>query len=181
MQNKGFVKVFAVLLSLVCLFYISFSFVTRHYISKAKEYAKGNPVVEQSYLDSIANKKVYFWNYTFKECREMEISLGLDLKGGMNVILEVSVPDVIKTLANNTADPTFNKAINTAAKEAVTSQQDVISLFVRDYKQLAPTSSLARIFSTTQLKGKVQLQSSDAEVEKAIREEVQSAVNNSVA
>jgi len=179
MQNKGFVKVFAVLLSLVCLFYISFSFVTRHYISKAKEYAKGNPVVEQSYLDSIANKKVYFWNYTFKECREMEISLGLDLKGGMNVILEVSVPDVIKTLANNTADPTFNKAINTAAKEAVTSQQDVISLFVRDYKQLAPTSSLARIFSTTQLKGKVQLQSSDAEVEKAIREEVQSAVNNS--
>ena len=102
MQNKGFVKVFAVLLTLVCVFYLSFSFVTRHYTNKAKEVANGNAKVEQEYLDSLANEpvwKIWKWNYTLKQCREMEISLGLDLKGGMNVILEVSVPDVIKALA----------------------------------------------------------------------------------
>ena len=95
MQNKGFVRVFAILLTLVCVFYLSFSFVTRHYTSKAKEFAR-RCEVEQDYLDSLANEKVYFGNWTLKQCREMEISLGLDLKGGMNVILEVSVPDVIK-------------------------------------------------------------------------------------
>ena len=89
MQNKGFVKVFAVLLTLVCVFYLSFSFVTRHYTNKAKEIANGDPKVEQDYLDSLSNEKVMLWNWTLKQCREMEISLGLDLKGGMNVILEV--------------------------------------------------------------------------------------------
>ena len=98
MQNKGFVKVFAVLLTLVCLFYLSFSFVTRHYTNKAKEVANGDPKVEQDYLDSLSNEKVWLGNWPLKQCREMEISLGLDLKGGMNVILEVSVPDVIKAL-----------------------------------------------------------------------------------
>jgi SecD/SecF fusion protein len=179
MQNKGFVKVFATLLTLVCLFYISFSFVTSHYTKLAKEYAKGNPALEQSYLDSIANKKVYLWSYTFKDCRETEISLGLDLKGGMNVILEVSVPDVIKTLANNTADPTFNKALSIAAKEAETSQSDIVSLFVNEYHALAPNATLARLFATQQLKGKVLLTSSDKEVMKALREEIQVAVSNS--
>ena len=96
MQNKGFVRVFAILLTLVCVFYLSFSFVTRHYTNKAKEFAKGDVKVEQDYLDSLSNEKVWFGNWTLKQCREMEISLGLDLKGGMNVILEVSVPDVIK-------------------------------------------------------------------------------------
>ena len=99
MQNKGFVKVFAVLLTLVCVFYLSFSFVTRHYNNKAKEIANGDMKVEQDYLDSLSNEKVWLGNWTLKQCREMEISLGLDLKGGMNVILEVSVPDVIKALA----------------------------------------------------------------------------------
>ena len=88
MQNKGFVKVFAVLLTLVCVFYLSFSFVTRHYTNKAKEIANGDTKVEQDYLDSLSNEKVWLGNYTLKQCREMEISLGLDLKGGMNVILE---------------------------------------------------------------------------------------------
>lgn len=179
MQNKGLVKVLTVLLTLVCVFYLSFSFVTRHYMNKAKEIAKGNPVAEQVYLDSIAGKKVFLWNYTFKDCREMEISLGLDLKGGMNVILEVSVPDVIKTLANNNADPTFNKALNMAAKEAATSQSDIVTLLAKNYHQLAPGASLARLFATQQLKGKVLLQSSDADVMKALREEIQVAVTNS--
>ena len=111
MQNKGFVRVFAILLTLVCVFYLSFSFVTRHYTSKAKEFAKGDVKVEQDYLDSLANEKVYFGNWTLKQCREMEISLGLDLKGGMNVILEVSVPDVIKVLADNKTDEAFNQAL----------------------------------------------------------------------
>ena len=120
MQNKGFVRVFAILLTLVCVFYLSFSFVTRHYTSKAKEFAKGDVKVEQDYLDSLANEKVYFGNWTLKQCREMEISLGLDLKGGMNVILEVSVPDVIKALADNKSDEAFNQALATAAKQATT-------------------------------------------------------------
>jgi SecD/SecF fusion protein len=179
MQNKGLVKVLTVLLTLVCVFYLSFSFVTRHYMNKAKEIAKGNPVAEQAYLDSIAGKKVFLWNYTFKDCREMEISLGLDLKGGMNVILEVSVPDVIKTLANNNADPTFNKALRMAATEAATSQSDIVTLLAKNYHQLAPGASLARLFATQQLKGKVLLQSSDADVMKALREEIQVAVTNS--
>lgn len=179
MQNKGLVKVLAVLLTLVCVFYLSFSFVTRHYMNKAKEFAKGNPAVEQAYLDSIGTKKVYLWAYSFKDCREMEISLGLDLKGGMNVILEVSVPDVIKTLANNNVDPTFNKALNKAASESASSQSDIVSLFVKEYHQLAPGASLARLFATQQLKGKVTLQSSDAEVQKALRGEVELAVSNS--
>ena len=179
MQNKGLVKVLAVLLTLVCVFYLSFSFVTRHYMNKAKEFAKGNPAAEQAYLDSIGTKKVYLWAYSFKDCREMEISLGLDLKGGMNVILEVSVPDVIKTLANNNADPTFNKALNKAASESASSQSDLVSLFVKEYHQLAPGASLARLFATQQLKGKVLLQSSDADVIKALREEIQIAVTNS--
>ena len=111
MQNKGFVKVFAVLLTLVCVFYLSFSFVTRHYTNKAKEIANGDPKVEQDYLDSLSNEKVWLGNWTLKQCREMEISLGLDLKGGMNVILEVSVPDVIKALADNKPDEAFNNAL----------------------------------------------------------------------
>ena len=179
MQNKGFVRVFAILLTLVCVFYLSFSFVTRHYTSKAKEFAKGDVKVEQDYLDSLANEKVYFGNWTLKQCREMEISLGLDLKGGMNVILEVSVPDVIKVLADNKTDEAFNQALATAAKQATTSQDDVITLFVREYHKLAPGAPLSQLFATQQLKDKVTQKSTDAEVEKVLREEVKAAVENS--
>ena len=179
MQNKGFVKIFAALLTLVCLFYLSFSFVTRHYTNKAKELAKGDAKVEQNYLDSMANEKVYFGNWTLKDCREMEIGLGLDLKGGMNVILEVSVPDVIKLLADNKTDETFNQALSNAAKQAVSSQDDVITLFVNEYHKLAPDSRLAELFATQQLKDKVNQKSTDAEVEKVLREEVKAAIDNS--
>lgn len=179
MQNKGFVKVFAVLLTLVCLFYLSFSFVTRHYNNKAKEYAKGDVKVEQDYLDSLSNEKVWLGNYTLKQCREMEISLGLDLKGGMNVILEVSVPDVIKALADNKTDENFNKALATAAKQATSSQEDIITLFIREYHKIAPDAKLSELFATQQLKDKVNQKSTDAEVEKVLREEVKAAVANS--
>ena len=179
MQNKGFVKAFAILLTLVCVFYLSFSFVTRHYTNKAREIANGDPRVEQSYLDSLANEKVWLWNWSLKDCREMEIGLGLDLKGGMNVILEVSVPDVIKALADNKQDETFNQALATAAKQATTSQDDVITLFIREYHRLAPDAPLAQLFATQQLKDKVNQKSTDAEVEKVLREEVKAAVDNS--
>ena len=179
MQNKGFVKVFAVLLTLVCVFYLSFSFVTRHYTNKAKEIANGDPKVEQDYLDSLSNEKVWLGNWTLKDCREMEISLGLDLKGGMNVILEVSIPDVIKALADNKPDEAFNNALATAAKQAVNSQDDVITLFIREYHKIAPDAKLSELFATQQLKDKVNQKSSDAEVEKVLRAEVKAAVENS--
>ena len=179
MQNKGFVKVFAVLLTLVCVFYLSFSFVTRHYTNKAKEFAKGDVKVEQDYLDSLANEKVFFGNWTLKQCREMEISLGLDLKGGMNFILEVSVPDVIKALADNKPDEAFNQALANAAKQAISSQDDVITLFVREYHKIAPDARLSELFATQQLKDKVNQKTSDAEVEKVLRTEVKAAVDNS--
>ncbi|GAE83791.1 protein-export membrane protein SecD [Bacteroides reticulotermitis JCM 10512] len=179
MQNKGFVKFFAVLLTLVCVFYLSFSFVTRHYTNKAKEIANGDAKVEQNYLDSLANEKVWLGNWTLKQCREMEIGLGLDLKGGMNVILEVSVPDVIRALADNKQDETFNKAVDEAAKQAVSSQENIITLFVKEYHKLAPEGKLSEIFATQQLKDKVNQKSSDAEVEKVLKEEVKAAVENS--
>ena len=179
MQNKGLVKLFALLLTLVCVFYLSFSFVTRHYANKAREVANGDPQVEQHYLDSLANEPVYFGNWTLKDCREMEISLGLDLKGGMNVILEVSVPDVIRALADNKPDEAFNQALANAAKQAITSQDDVITLFIREYQRLAPDGSLAEIFATQQLKDKVNQKSTDAEIERVLRSEVKAAIANS--
>ena len=175
MQNKGFVKIFAALLTLVCMFYLSFSFVTRHHMNKAAEYSQG----ESQYLDSMKNEKVWLGAYTLQQCREMEIGLGLDLKGGMNVILEVSVPDVVKALADHKSDETFNKAVNTAARKQANSQSDFITLFVEEYKSLAPESSLAELFATQQLKDKVNTKSTDAEVIKVLREEVKAAVDNS--
>ena len=175
MQNKGFVKVFAFLLTLVCLFYLSFSFVTRHHMAKAAEDPKG----EAHYLDSMQNEKVYLGAYSLKQCREMEIGLGLDLKGGMNVILEVSVPDVVKALADHKTDEAFNKAVAEAAKQSITSQDDFITLFINEYKRQAPQGTLAELFATQQLKDKVNTRSTDAEVEKVLREEVKAAIDNS--
>ena len=176
MQNKGIVKIIAVLLFLVCCFYLSFSFVTRHYESKAA--AMGEEAGAE-YLDSINNEKVYMGIYSLKQCREMEIGLGLDLKGGMNVILEVSVPDVVDVLADHKTDPTYKKAMELAKKEEETSQNDFVSLFVKYWKQEANGRPLAAIFATQQMKGKVSTSSTDAEVESAIRNEVQNAVDNS--
>ena len=176
MQNKGIVKFIAVLLILVCCFYLSFSFVTRHYESKA---AAMGEEAGQEYLDSINNEKVYMGIYSLKQCREMEIGLGLDLKGGMNVILEVSVPDVIDVLADHKQDAAYKKSMEEAKKEEETSQTDFISLFIKYWKQNSNGRPLAAIFATQQMKGKVSTQSSDAEVERALRTEVQSAVDNS--
>ena len=176
MQNKGIVKFIAAALVLVCVFYLSFSVVTHHYQSKAADMGEE---AGQEYLDSIMNEKVYLGIYSFKQCREMEIGLGLDLKGGMNVILEVSVPDVVAVLADYKKDAAFVKSMEEAKKEEETSQSDFISLFIKYYKKNAPGHRLAEIFATQQMKGKVSTQSTDSEVENALRAEVQSAVDNS--
>ena len=182
MQNKGFVKVFAVLLTLVCLFYLSFSVVTNHFESKAEAIAQteGQAAADR-YLDSLLNNKVYCNVWTLKECREMGIGLGLDLKGGMNVILEVSVPDVIKALADHKeeTDENFRKAVEQATKEAANSQSDFITLFVKDYKALEPNKALAELFATQQLRDKVTTKSTDSQVESVLRAEVKSAIDNS--
>ena len=176
MQNKGIVKFVTLLLVLVCIFYLSFSFVTRYYQNKA---AAMGEEAGQEYLDSVMNEKVYLGIYSLKQCREMEIGLGLDLKGGMNVMLEVSVPDVIAVLADHKTDPAFVKSMAEARQEEETSQDDFISLFVKSFHKNAPGRRLAEIFATQQMKGKVSTQSTDAEVERALRAEVQSAVDNS--
>ena len=176
MQNKGIVKFIAIVLILVCCFYLSFTFVTRHYESKA---AAMGEKAGQEYLDSIMNEKVYCGIYSFKQCRELEMGLGLDLKGGMNVILEVSVPDVIDVLADHKTDAAYKKSMEEAKKEEETSQNDFISLFIKYWKQNSNGRPLAAVFATQQMKGKVSTQSSDSEVESALRAEVQSAVDNS--
>ena len=176
MQNKGIVKFIALVLILVCCFYLSFSFVTRYHENKA---AAMGEEAGQEYLDSIMNEKVYCGIYSFKQCREMEIGLGLDLKGGMNVILEVSVPDVIDVLADHKTDAAYKKSMDEAKKEEETSQSDFISLFIKYWKKNSNGRPLAAIFATQQMKGKVSTSSTDAEVESALRAEVQSAVDNS--
>ena len=176
MQNKGIVKFIAIVLILVCCFYLSFTFVTRHYESKA---AAMSEEAGQEYLDSIMNEKVYCGIYSFKQCRELEMGLGLDLKGGMNVILEVSVPDVIDVLADHKTDAAYKKSMEEAKKEEETSQSDFISLFIKYWKQNSNGRPLAAVFATQQMKGKVSTNSSDSEVESALRAEVQSAVDNS--
>ena len=176
MQNKGLVKFIALVLILVCCFYLSFSFVTRYHENKA---AAMSEEAGQEYLDSIMNEKVYCGIYSFKQCREMEIGLGLDLKGGMNVILEVSVPDVVDVLADHKTDAAYKKSMEEAKKEEETSQNDFISLFIKYWKQNSNGRPLAAVFATQQMKGKVSTNSTDAEVERALRAEVQSAVDNS--
>ncbi len=178
MQNKGFVKVFALLLTLVCLFYLSFSFVTGYYNKKASEYAGGDPIKESLYLDSLSTQKVWL-GYTLKQAREMEISLGLDLKGGMNVVLELNVPDVIRSLSNNNQDANFNRALEQAYARQATSQRDFIDLFAEEYKKLDDGARLAAIFSTFELKDKITPQSTDAQVIGVLKAELKSAIDNS--
>ena len=180
MQNKGLVRLFAIALTLVCLFYLSFSFVTGTYNKKAKEYAAGDKQKEYNYLDSMASEKVWLNSYTLKECREKEINLGLDLKGGMNVTLEVSVPDIIRSLSDFNTNATFNQALVEATKlQQTNSQIPYLDLFVKTYTKLDPNAKLATIFSTFELKDKISLTTSNDDVVKVLRTEVDGAISNS--
>ncbi len=177
MQNKGFIRFFAVMLTLVCLFYLGFSGVTKYYENKAEAYANGDSEKYAHYMDSLSTETVYFWYYNLKECREMEIGLGLDLKGGMNVTLQISVADVLKELSNNNTNADFNKAIAMAV--ANEKENNFISAFYNEYKKIDPNVKLAAVFSTYQLKEKIKPSSTNEEVLKVLEAEVNSAIDNS--
>ena len=173
MQNKGIVIVTAVLLTLASIFYLSFSAATSYFDKQAAKIE--DPIKQQDYKDSVK----YLGIYTYQNCLETQIGLGLDLKGGMNVILEISVPDVVDMLADHKKDADFVKSMSEAKAEEETSQDDFISLFIKAFHKNAPNRRLAEIFATQQLQGKVSPQSTDKEVEKALRAEVQTAIDNS--
>ena len=178
MQNKGLVITLAVCLALVSAFYLSFSFVTNSYDKKAAEYAQGDAAKEYQYLDSVAGEKVWF-GYTLKECREKELNLGLDLKGGMNVTMEVSVPDILRVLSGHNTSDIFNQALALASEKQKSSGDDYLTLFFESFYQIDPNAQLASVFSTFELKDKVSLNSSNDDVKKVIIEEVQGAIDNS--
>lgn len=186
MQSKGFIRVLAVLLVLVCAFYLSFSFVTSHFEGLAKEFAQSKANTEDAsdatyktyynaYIDSIAKEKVYLGYYTFQQAREMEVGLGLDLKGGMNVTLQISVPDILKALANQNPDPKFNRAI-VITDSLHRGEKDFVAAFCREYAKIAPEGNLAHIFRNVE---KVQSGSTNAQVEAILQDEVAAMVSNS--
>ena len=173
MRNKGIVIVTAVLLTLTCLFYLSFPIATNYYDNQAAKIK--DPIDQQNYKDSVK----YLGIYDYQKCLQTQIGLGLDLKGGMNVVLEISVPDVVDMLADHKTEPAFVKSMNEARQQLEAGKSDFISLFIDAYHKNAPGHNLAEVFATQQLQGKVSPTSSDSEVEKVLRSEVSSAIDNS--
>ena len=179
MSNKGLIRVLAIALALACLFHLSFSVVTSHIKSKAAQLSAGDPEKEAKYLDSIGSQKVYL-GYTYKECLENELNFGLDLKGGMNVILEVSVPDVVLALSEHSKDSTFQKAMTLAKERQKNSQEDFITLFGKAYEETDPHAKLSSIFHVNEnLRNRVSYNSSNSEVLNVLREESEAAIANS--
>ncbi|MEP7129083.1 MAG: protein translocase subunit SecD, partial [Chitinophagales bacterium] len=182
MQNKGAVRLFTILLALVCLYQLSFTLITKNVESNAKDFAKGDSLKELRYLDSMKNEPVYpllVKDYSYQECKEREINLGLDLKGGMNVTLEIAQGDIVKALSNFSTDPNFSKAIESATAKERNSQESFVNLFGKEYNRLAPNDKLAAIFSTVELQSKITYKSTNDEVLKVINDEVNGAVDQS--
>ncbi|HUW04823.1 MAG TPA: protein translocase subunit SecDF [Williamwhitmania sp.] len=179
MQNKGAFQLLAIVFALVCVYQLSFTFMAKRVESQAKV----SPMGEKAYLDSISSKGVYnfLWlkDFTYKECTERELNLGLDLKGGINVTLEVSEADIIRSLSNFSTDSTFNKVMKIAMEEHANGQKDFVALFVNAWNKVVPNDRLARIFATFELKDKITPTSNNAQVEKVIRQEVDDAISNS--
>ena len=179
MQNKGIVKFIAIALVLVCCFYLSFSFVTKHYENKIAKIAETEgQEAAQAFQDSVETNKVWLWSWNLKECREMEMGLGLDLKGGLNVIMEVSVPDIVDMLAAHKQDADYLKVLDMAKKEEQESQGDFVDIFCDAWEKNVSSRQLREIFATQQLRDKVNNQSSNSDVRKALKEEVASAIEN---
>ncbi len=182
MQNKGAIRVFAILLTLVSLYQLIFTYQTKKVEEEAKEIALGDPQAEINYLDSIKNESVYNFlgirKYTYQECKAKEINFGLDLKGGMNLILEVKVADILKALSNYNSDPTFNEALQIAEQKEKTTSADFITLFYTAFKELDSEARLAAIFNTVELKGRIDYNTSNEEVIRVIKEESTSAIDN---
>ncbi|WP_298064498.1 protein translocase subunit SecDF [uncultured Rikenella sp.] len=182
MQNKGALKFLAIMLAIACAFQLSFSFVTRSVRKDAAKASGGNSAVEQAYLDSMKSQVVYnlgLVKYTYAECQEKEINLGLDLQGGMNITLEIAVEDVLKALSNNSTDPQFLQAMAEAKKAMRNSTDDFITLFANAYRNIAPEGRLAAIFGTYELKGKITPESTNEQVIKVLRESADAAIANS--
>jgi SecD/SecF fusion protein len=184
MQNKGAVKLLSIALALVCLYQLSFTWFTSNVEKKAVEYSKGDLNKEYHYLDSVSGEVVYNFvglrKYTYRECKERQINLGLDLKGGMNVVLEISVKDVVNALSNYSTDSTFRRAMALAEKNHITSpREDFITLFGNAFEQVDPNAKLAAIFSTVDLKDRVNFNSSNKEVLDVLRKEANDAIDNS--
>src|SRR5690554_511825 len=177
MQNKGFIRVFSIILTAICLFYLSFTLVGRQYNKKADQYANGDLALKNHYLDSLSTEKVYL-NYTLKQIREKEIGLGLDLKGGMNVVLEIDAAQVLNSLAN-TDDPQFNQALReTVIQNRRGSSSDFISLFQQNYERINPEGRLANIYSVT-MSERVNPNASNSDVIAVLRNELSSVADNS--
>ncbi len=182
MQSKGAIKFFAIILAIVCIYQLSFTLVTRNVENNAREATAGDAKAYQAYMDSISGEPVYnllVKNYTFRECKERELNLGLDLKGGMNVTLEVSVVDLIRSMANNSQDPTFNKAIADAELQQKDSQKDFVTLFGEAFVKADPNAKLAAVFSTMDLQDRITFNSTNEEVISVIREESDAAISRS--
>ena len=184
MRNKGAIKLVAILLALVCIYQLSFTFVTARIEKKATEYAKGDPIKKNFYKDSVSGLPVYnfLWlkKYTYRECQEREFNLGLDLKGGMNVMLEVSVVDLVRSLSNNSTDSTFTKAIRLAKERTLKSQDDFVTLFGKAFEEIDPNAKLAAVFNTIQLRDRIKYNSTNAEVLDVLHAETKVAIDNSV-
>lgn len=183
MQNKGAVRLFAILLALVCLYQLSFTYFTRSVESDAKAFANGDAQKEEAYLDSIANEPVYNFlglkDYTYMECKSNEINFGLDLKGGMNLVLEVKVSDIIKALSNYSTDPTFTQAMeNAIARETEGSNEDFLKVFRQEFEKINPNGQLASIFATVDLKDRISLNMSNSEVISVLEKETDGAIQN---
>lgn len=182
MKSKGAVKLFAIALSLVCIFQLSFTWITNKVETEAKEFANGDPIKERAYLDSVARVPVYnlgFAKYTYLQCKERELNLGLDLRGGMNVTMEVSIGDLIRSLSNNNPDPTLNKAIELTNEKIKTSRKDYVTLFGQTISELDPNMKLAPIFTNQSNKDKIKVSSSNDEVISYIKGEAEQAVDRS--
>jgi len=180
MQSKGVVKFFAIVLAVVCLYQLSFTWVVQNVERNARNYAKGNPEKEKSYLDSIASQPVYpVFNHTYQYCKEKELALGLDLKGGMNVTMQISLAELVKSLSDNNTDQAFNQALANAEVQSKTSQQDYITLFVNNYEKLNPNGKLAPIFSTKESQNRIKFDASNNDVKRYLQDEAKSAVDRS--
>jgi SecD/SecF fusion protein len=179
MKNKGTIKFFAIALALVALFHLSFTLVTYINEKKAKTFAKGDPVKEQKYLDSIAHQNVYnilIKKFTYADCKERELNLGLDLQGGMHVTLEVAIPELVRELSGKNQDPAFLKAFNTASEDVKTSQKDFITLFHDEFLKQQPNGKLSTIFATLENKDQISLSSTNDEVTSFLQEKAKSAL-----
>jgi SecD/SecF fusion protein len=176
MQSKGAVKLFATLLALVCLYQLSFTLVTKNVEKNAKQFAAGDPAKEKSYLDSINTQPVYpLFGFTYKKCKENEINLGLDLKGGMNVTMEVSLVDLIRAMSNYSNDATFNKALVNAQAAQANSTENFVKLFVKEFNKLDKNAKLAAIFGTKELSDRINFNSTNEQVEAVIQKEADAA------